>query len=355
MLTTRSAARERGVGRGLVARFPRVDAVVGLAFLLVADQRRAVCERLLRGRDRGQDVVVDVDELERVGGDVGIGGDDGGDLLALVAHLVGDEHRLRVARQRRHPRQAVLRHEVAGDDRDDAVERGGGRRVDAVDARVRDRSAQDRHVQHAGQRDVVEVVALALDETPVLVALHAVADPADLGGRVGRRVVGRGHALAPAFDAAAVCTALTMFMYPVQRQMFPEIAQRTSSSDGAVVLGDECGPDEHHPRRAEAALEAVLLLERGLDRVQGAVALEAFDRRDLTAVGLHREHGARLHRLAVEQHRARAATRRVAADVRAGQPGAGADVVGEEHAWLDVVRGLGAVDGDVNFHLVYFP
>ena len=98
---------ERGVGRGRVAALPLVDEVVGLAFLVVADQRRAVGERLLRRRDGREHLVVDVDELERVLGDVGIGRDDRRDLLALEPHLVGGEHRLGVARQRRHPREVV--------------------------------------------------------------------------------------------------------------------------------------------------------------------------------------------------------------------------------------------------------
>src|SRR5262249_32897002 len=102
--------------------------------------------------------------------------------------------------------------------------------------------------------------------------------------------------------------------------------------------------------RTEAALETVLFLERGLDRVQCAIALETFDGRDLMAVGLHCEHGARLHWFSVEQYRARATAGRVTADVRTGEPGASADVVGEEHSRLDVVRGRRAVDADVNFH-----
>ena len=83
-----------------------------------------------------------------------------------------------------------------------------------VDARVRDRRTQDRHVQHARQRDVVEEVALALDEAVVLVAADAVADAADLGR--GGGLVDRGHGalaqLALGCAAAAVWIALTMFM-----------------------------------------------------------------------------------------------------------------------------------------------
>ena len=111
---------ERLVGALLVARLPVVDVVVGLAFLVVADDRRAGLQRLLRRRDRREHLVVDVDQLERVFRDVGVLGDDGRDLLALEAHLVGDQHGLRVIGERRHPCQVVLRHELAGDHRDHA-------------------------------------------------------------------------------------------------------------------------------------------------------------------------------------------------------------------------------------------
>src|SRR6185437_4761808 len=52
--------------------------------------------------------------------------------------------------------------------------------VDGLDAGVRQRAAQDLHVQHAGQRDVVGVVALAADEPAVLDPLAACAEAADL-------------------------------------------------------------------------------------------------------------------------------------------------------------------------------
>src|SRR5712691_6879518 len=69
---------------------------------------------------------------------------------------------------------------------------------------------------------------------------------------------------------------------------------------------------QHHSRRAVAALEGVLLVEGTLDGVQLAVGREPLDRGHLAAVGLDGEHRARLDRLPVEQHRARAAGRRVA-------------------------------------------
>ena len=66
------------------------------------------------------------------------------------------------------------------------------------------------------------------------------------------------------------------------------------------------------------------------------------------AVGLRREHGARLHRLAVEQHGARAARRGIAADVGAGEADDLAQVLHEQRTGLDLVLGGCAVDRDVH-------
>ena len=82
------------------------------------------------------------------------------------------------------------------------------------------------------------------------------------------------------------------------------------------------------PRRATLVIiipgvqnpQTVLLPEAFLNRMELAVLLESFDCGDLTAVRLHGEHGAGLHRLLIEDHRARTAVRRVAPDVRARQP-----------------------------------
>ena len=118
---------ERGLGRGGIAGLPLVDEVGILILFVVADEHRAVGERLLRRRDGRQHVIVDVDQFQRILGDVGIGRDDGRNLLALEADLVGGEHGLGVARHRRHPGEVVLREQFAGDDGDDAVERSSPR------------------------------------------------------------------------------------------------------------------------------------------------------------------------------------------------------------------------------------
>ena len=81
-----------------------------------------------------------------------------------------------------------------------------GRGVDAEDARVGERAAQDRAVQHPGQADVVDVVPLAADEARVLLALEA--------AEADRRLLGDGHQALTSCSAwsAAHFTALTMFV-----------------------------------------------------------------------------------------------------------------------------------------------
>jgi hypothetical protein len=82
----------------------------------------------------------------------------------------------------------------------------------------------------------------------------------------------------------------------------------------------------------------VLVLKSLLDGVQRAArqvfawTCEALDRRHLVAVGLGRQDRAGLHRDAVERHRAGAALRSVAADVRAGEPQLIAEEVNEKGA-----------------------
>ena len=73
---------------------------------------------------------------------------------------------------------------------------------------------------------------------------------------------------------------------------------------------------------------------------------------DLAAVGLHGEHGAGFHGLAVERHGAGAADGGLAADVRAGEPGYFAQVMDEQQARLDFVWYALSVDGecDLSFH-----
>src|SRR5256712_9146969 len=111
--------------------------------------------------------------------------------------------------------------------------------------------------------------------------------------------------------------------------------------------------DRHdHARRAEPALEPVLLPESLLDRVQLAVLRQPLDRHDIGAVRLDGEEGAGLDGLTVHDDRAGAALARVTADVRAGEAHRLADIVDEEQTGLDFMAVALAVDRhlDWQFH-----
>jgi len=79
----------------------------------------------------------------------------------------------------------------------------------------------------------------------------------------------------------------------------------------------------------------------------------SFDRGDLRAVGLDGQHGAGLHGLAIQVNGAGAALARVAAHVRAREPGQLADEMHEEEPGLDVMRVSDAIDGHGRFHCAY--
>src|SRR6185436_7777285 len=103
-----------------------------------------------------------------------------------------------------------------------------------------------------------------------------------------------------------------------------EIAFELVADVGLGGLGialDELRRRHDHARRAEAALEPVLLPESLLDRVELTVLRHSLDGRDLGPIGLDGEEGARLHRLAVQVNGARPALAGVAPDMGPGEAG----------------------------------
>ena len=112
-----------------------------------------------------------------------------------------------------------------------------------------------------------------------------------------------------------------------------------------VVL-EEVDRGHDHARRAEAALEAVLLPEGGLHRVELVTVREPLDGLDLGAVGLDGEHRARLDRPAVHVDGAGAALAGVAADVRAGEVEVLAERLDEQPSRLDVELSRGPIDDE---------
>ena len=230
-----------GAGAGEVEQ----EAPVGAGALV--HERRAVGEGGLHVHHGGQLVVLHGDRLEGVSGGVAVPGDDDRDAVADVADLVGGQRgvhrRHHVGGDRpgaRHGRAHHVGQVGAAVGGDDAGHLERGRHVDRDDRGVRHRAAQHRHVQQAGQGDVVGPVGLAGDELGVLLAAPAAAELAaavrrrqrvgvleDLAGdQAGVQLLGHagtscfsagaswkepGRAPSPRISEAADSTALTMF------------------------------------------------------------------------------------------------------------------------------------------------
>ena len=150
---------------------------------------------------RRQRLVLDLDQLEGVLGEVAALGSDDRHGLADVAHPVeGDAALLdrRVGETRHRARD--LGDLGAGHDGCDPGQGLGAAHVDRFDPGVGVRAAQRRGVQHVRQHDVVDVAALAGEQARVLDPLHALADPAEGAARLlalpARRDAGAGHSAA---------------------------------------------------------------------------------------------------------------------------------------------------------------
>ena len=133
--------------------------------------------------------------------------------------------------------------------------------------------------------------------TPGVIAPSARREPRDLDGLEDAAVAG----------AAAQVAG--------DRLAHREVGRRRVAVEQVVHRHDEAG-------RAEPALHRAGLDERALHVGHRAafVGLQPFDGHDLGADGRRREHEARAHEHAVDEHRARAALALLAAGLRARQP-----------------------------------
>ena len=149
---------------------------------LVLEQERGVLRRRVAVGDRRQRLDVDLDQPERVLGDAGSVGEHDRQRLADVTHLAVRDHglpeRLEV-RQWLQPHgdaRHALAHVCGGDHEMHAGEPARPRNVDRADAAVGDGAAQDRRVQHALARDVVDVLPAPAQEAEIFQALDRAAD-----------------------------------------------------------------------------------------------------------------------------------------------------------------------------------
>ena len=157
-----------------------------------------------------QHVVVDLDRLGRVFGQIAIAGDNADHRVALEAHFVdrqrGDFGRLESGDRGRHPhRGGPLQQIAAGDHGDHTRHRAGPIGRDRADAGVRVRRPHEVRVQGAGHGDVIDVAGLSGEQTVVFFAQQW---PPDLPEFRSRRAA---HDRPSRIAAAALRTAATMF------------------------------------------------------------------------------------------------------------------------------------------------
>ena len=148
----------------LVGRLVALGVVGGLRQLLGAQvgvqHRGGVGHRLLHVQHRGQLLVLDLDQVEGVLGDVRVGRADGGDRVAAEDQLlVGEQEaaqpaQRRQAADRRDDAVAGVRQVRRGEHGEHALERLRLRGVDADQARVGDGAALDASVEHPRQPHV---------------------------------------------------------------------------------------------------------------------------------------------------------------------------------------------------------
>ena len=175
---------EAGLGRGAVAALEAEDGVAGR---LGPELRRAGGQRRAAVHHGGQGLVADLDRLggvARLGGGLG---DDEGDGLAHMADGIGGQRMAGGDDDRgdgRHHGGAGQRADALGGEvgmgqhQADAGHGPGGGGVDAGDAGMGMRGAQDMAVQRAGGGDIGDVAALAGEEAEVLGAAEGLADGA---------------------------------------------------------------------------------------------------------------------------------------------------------------------------------
>ena len=201
---------EGRVRRLLVAHLPGEDVIVvlalavgavGLVLDVLAQDGRARRHRLEGIDEHGQLLVLDLDQLGRVGRHIAVLRDDEGDFLVLVQHLLLGQHRRHVAGQGRHVVQAE-RLQVGGRQHGQhARQRLRLRGIDLLDPRMAVGRAREVAIDHARQFQVVDIVALALDEADVLDALALAAHALELLGALFLRRCHVVHSAASLTDA----------------------------------------------------------------------------------------------------------------------------------------------------------
>jgi hypothetical protein len=148
---------------------------------VLLEQQRCAGGGALPIDDRRKRFDLDIDQIERVLGNLARLRDDDRDRLADETDLVGGDRPLQKALHARHRRkpQRDERQRVeigAAEYRDHAGQIFGGRHVDAADVSVRERTAQHRRMHQPFRRDIIDVSAAPAQQPQVLHALDRLSE-----------------------------------------------------------------------------------------------------------------------------------------------------------------------------------
>ena len=163
-----------------VTYFPVEDVVV-LLLTVFTENGRIGIHSLFWINQYWKFFVLDLNEFGSIGSSVAVFCHDEGDFLRLEQDLAGGQHHLLVIGQRGHPGKVGLREILTCHDGKHSGKLLRIFCVDALNASVRIRAAHQLPVDHTRQMDVIYIVALALDEPQVFLALHGVAHSAHFG------------------------------------------------------------------------------------------------------------------------------------------------------------------------------
>jgi len=120
---------------------------------------------------------------------------------------------------------------------------------------------------------------------------------------------------------------------------------------GMGITREELQSREHQAGSAITALQPVAVNECLLNGVQLTIALKPLDGGNFPAIGLNGKHRARFHGITVQEHRARTAIRRIAANVRAGEFQVFAQEFNEQFARYNFTRDPVAIDHEMDGNL----
>ena len=177
--------REKFVGGFAVTGFPVPNVVVGFTLIWAQDGHPRI-KRFVGVNDGLHRLILHFHRSYSIGSNVAFGSDDRADFLGIVHYRVCGEHHLGIRHQGRHPVKVVLLQVAPGNDCQYARNFQGFGGIDVEDFGVGIRAAYNVHVQHAGQFDVVHVMAFALDEPGIFLTFEAVTQTTNFFGCIAK-------------------------------------------------------------------------------------------------------------------------------------------------------------------------